>query len=177
VQPTPVRGQEAAYRRSFNPARLRHGEILAGAAGLILLVVLFAVPWYGLSATFAPTAASLGVPTSSTGWSGLTTLRWLLLLTAFAGLALAVAQAACRGPALPSCVAVVVIILGFLSTVALIIRVGLDLPGPSHVVERRAGAFIGLGAAVVALVGGYRSLRQEGIMDSDGPREIPTVAL
>lgn len=177
MQPGADRGGDGGLGWELDPARLRQGEILAGVAGLILLVVLFAVPWYGLSGTFAPTAASLGLPTTSTGWDGLTTIRWLLLLTALAALALALAQAACRGPALPACLGVVVIVLGFISTVALIVRVGLDLPGPSHVVERRAGAFIGLAATALILVGGYRSLRQEGVLERDGPREIPTVAL
>ena len=69
----------------FATSRLRSGELLAGAAAVVLLVCLFALPWYGLDSSVATIAQRLGVSTSRTGWESLTTLRWLMLVTIACG--------------------------------------------------------------------------------------------
>src|SRR5947209_11735137 len=63
----------------LDPARLRRGELLAGTGGVLLLVFLVAGTW------------SSHHGTSRTGWQLLTHLRWLLLVTSVAAIALAVA--------------------------------------------------------------------------------------
>jgi hypothetical protein len=154
--------------------RLRRGELIAGASGTALLVFLFALHWYGVNGTFAPTLAlGLHVRTAWTGWQALTYVRWLLLVTALVALALAYFQAAERAPAIPVAISVVVLVLGGLSALTLIARV-IDTPG-NHL-DRRAGVYLGLAAAIGIAYGGFRSLREEGGADP-AALEIETVKL
>jgi hypothetical protein len=154
--------------------RLRRGELIAGGSALALLVFLFVLHWYDVSGTFAPTLAlGLHARTSWTGWQGLTIVRWLLLVTVLAALALAYFQAVQRAPAIPVTLAVIVTVLGGLSTLALIARV-IDTPG-NHL-DRRAGAYLALLAAIGIAYGGYASIREEGGADPQS-LEIETVRL
>jgi hypothetical protein len=158
------------------PSRLRRGEIVAGISALVLLVSVFALPWYGLSGETGRTAASLGGPTSVNGWDGLTNLRWLMLLAIIAGLGLSVLQMTQRAPALPVSVSVIGTVLGGLAALALIDRVLIDPPGPSALIDRRAGAFIGLVGACGIAYGCFRSLRQEDPLDPEAVARIPVVS-
>jgi hypothetical protein len=161
----------------FELSRLRHGEIVAGVSGVLLLVVMFAVPWFGTTGPVSPTAALLGATTSSNGWHALSDLRWLMLITALAALALAYFQATRRRPAIPASLSVIVTVLGVLTVLCLIYRVLINVPGPDSLIDRKAGSYIGLACAIGILYGGYASLRREGIRPQDGPGEIPTVGL
>ncbi|MBV8952871.1 MAG: hypothetical protein JO153_22130 [Solirubrobacterales bacterium] len=154
---------------NLEPRRLRTGEVIVGAGALVLLVSLFALDWYG------PSGQHAGPRPSSTGWSGLTTLRWLILVTAACGLALTVLQAVRRAPAVPVSLSVVVTVLGLLCTLALIYRVLINPPGAD--VDQKVGAYVGLISAAAIACGGWLSLRQEGILVEDGPAEIETVQL
>lgn len=143
-----------------------------GAGGLVLLVSMFALKWYGLNGTLAPTAAGLGLDTSLDAWHGLSTLRWLLLLTVVLAAALVYLQGTRPAPALPVTFSALVALFAVLSTLGLIYRVLLNPPGTD--LTTRAGAYVGLLAAAVTAYGGYRSMREEGIAEGDVPREIPT---
>ena len=146
-------------------SRLRPGEIIAGAAAVLLLVLMFAVPWYRVKAT------------SINGWDSLTDLRWLLIVTIIAALALAYFQATRRPPAIPVNLSVIVTVLGLLSSLALIYRVLINVPGSDSVVDARVGAYLGLVSALAILYGGFASMRQEGIAPQDAPAEIETIRL
>jgi hypothetical protein len=50
-------------------------------------------------------------------------------------------------------------------------------PGSDAVVEQKAGAFVGLASAIAIVIGGYLSMRDEGVADKDGPGDIETVSL
>lgn len=159
----------------FDLSRLRHGEIVAGVSGALLLVSLFALAWFGTTGPISPTAALLGATTSSNGWHSLSDLRWLMLVTGLAALALVYFQATHRPPAIPVCLSVIVTVLGLITVLCLIYRVLINVPGPDSLIDRRAGSYIGLACAIGILYGGYASMRQEGIRPGDGPGEIPTV--
>lgn len=161
----------------LDPSRLRRGEIIVGVGSVVLLASMFALKWYGLTAQLRPTAASLGSSTSVDGWNALTNARWLMLLTIACGLALVYVQAARRAPAIPVTLSVIVTVLGMLTVVVLIYRVLLNEPGSDAVVEQKAGAFVGLTSAIAIVIGGYFSMRDEGIADKDGPGDIETVSL
>ena len=66
-------------------------------------------------------------------------------------------------------------VLGVIATIALIIRVLLDQPGGS--LDAAAGGYIGLAAVLALFAAGLMSLRQEGILERDGPGEIPTLSI
>jgi len=161
----------------FDPARLRLGEWVVGASGLTLLFALIALSWYGLKTRLAPTAAQLGVATSVSGWTGLTHVRWLVLVTLLAALALVFFQATRRAPAIPVSFSVIVTVLGIVTVIALIYRVLINTPGPDQLVELRAGAYVGLLSALALSYGGYLSMREEGIAERDAPQEIETLRL
>ena len=73
----------------FDPSRLRRGEVLAGAGAVLLLVFMLAGKWYGHGSR------------ARTGWQALPVLRWLVVVTIAAALALVVAQATRRAPGDP----------------------------------------------------------------------------
>lgn len=166
--PSPDAKHGARRTMDIEISRLRPGEIISGAGGVLLLVVLFAVPWYAVK---SPDGGS----TTVTGWDALTTLRWLLLVTIVAALALAYFQATRPAPAIPVALSVIVTALGFLSAVALIYRVLINVPGSDSVVDARVGAYLGLATALAILYGGYRSMRQEGISPTDAAADIETI--
>ncbi|HEY5188213.1 MAG TPA: hypothetical protein VII87_04205 [Solirubrobacteraceae bacterium] len=158
-------------------SRLRRGELIAGAAALVLILTLFGLPWYGLTGAAQRSADALGISTSVNGWHGLTDLRWLILLTALTGLALAVAQSACRAPALPVSLSTITTVLGVVTCLALIDRVLLNVPGPSELVGARVGAYAGLISGLALTAGAFVSLREEDPADPVRNAAIETVHL
>jgi hypothetical protein len=159
----------------FERSRLRSGEVIAGVAAVVLLLSVFLLPWYGLTGAIAPVAARLGVSTSVNGWQSLTSLRWLMLVTILAALALVYLQGTRRSPALPASFSLLVMLLGGFTALALIYRVLINVPGNNAVVDQKIGGFIGLISGCAIAYGGYRSLREEGIAPHDEPEDIPTV--
>jgi hypothetical protein len=144
----------------FKPARLRRGEIVAGTGGLALLVFLFALPWL-----------SAGSGHTSTGWSGLPTLRWLIIVSALTAVALAFTQATRSAPAIPVTLSVFVTVLGGLTAILLIIRLLTTGSG------LQVGAWLGLLAAIVITVGGFLSMREEDGYRTGPEHPIETISL
>ncbi len=145
--------------------RLRWGEIFAGVAGLALAASLFLVDWYeqtvGVRLPGAGPDQAVGQATDRlSGWEALTILRWLLLAAALASLALFVLQATQRSAALPAVASVTVTWLGLLSSVLVLYRI-VNPPGNDQVTVK-AGAWLGLLTALMVLVGGWWSMRDEG---------------
>jgi hypothetical protein len=159
----------------FHLSRLRRGELVAGGAAVVLLLCVFLLPWYGLNSSFAAIAQRLGVSTSLNGWQSLTTLRWLMLVTILAAVALVYLQGTRRAPALPATLSLIVTLLGGLTALSLVYRVLINVPGASSVVDRKAGAFLGLVSGFAIAYGGYRSLREEGVAPQDERTDIPTI--
>jgi hypothetical protein len=161
----------------FQRSRLRWAEIVAGVAAVVLLASMFLLPWYGYKGDLAPLAARLGVSTSRDAWNSLSTTRWLMLLTILAALALVYLQGTRPSPALPVTFSLFVTLLAGLTSLVLIYRVLINMPGPNDVVTRDVGGFVGLLACIVVACAGWRSLREEGIAARDAPTDIPTVRL
>ncbi len=133
--------------------------MLAGASAALLAVFMAGGKWYGS-----------GTGGSQTGWEALTDLRWLLLVTIMAAVALVFVQATRRAPAIPVTMSLVVMLLGIVTVVALIYRVLINAAP-----HQETAAYLGLLWALGIAVGGYFSLRQEGIARRDAPRDIPIV--
>lgn len=159
----------------FQWSRLRRAEVVAGVAAVVLLAAMFVLPWYGYKGDLAPLAARLGVSTSRDAWNSLSTTRWLILLTIVAALALVYLQATRPAPALPATFSLFVALLGGLTTLVLIYRVLINVPGPNDVVSRDVGGYVGLLASIAISFAGYRSLREEGIAPQDAPQQIATI--
>lgn len=152
----------------FKPSRLRSGEWIAGVSALVLLVTML-LPWYGYSGVRSASQIS--------GWDEFIHLRWLILVTIAAGLGLAVAQGACRAPAIPVTLSVIATVLGALTSLWLIYRVLISVPGSDGLLVRKPAAYVGLLSALALTVGGFRSIRQEDRLDPARNAEIPTITL
>ncbi len=126
--------------------RLRKGEWLAGIAGLALLIVML-LGWYDR-------------PDVVNAWEAFSVLDLLLLLTALAGLAVAVLAAANRAPALPVASAVIAAGLGIVMTLVVLYRI-LNQPGPNDLVDVRPGAYLGLLAVLGVAAGGWLTMADE----------------
>jgi hypothetical protein len=144
----------------LDPARLRRGELLAGTGAVLLLVFLLAGKWYGHGGQ------------SRTGWEALTNLRWLLVLTIAAALALVAAQVTRRSPAIPVTLSMIVTVLGLINVLALVYRVLISPPA-----HEQAGAYLALLSALGLAYGGYLSFREEGIARRDALGDIRVVRL
>jgi hypothetical protein len=149
-------------------SRLRSGEWIAGLSALVLLVMML-LPWYGYSR--ASTLPQIS------GWDEFIHLRWLILVTIIAGLALAIAQAALRAPAIPVTLSVIVTVLGTLTSLWLIYRVLISVPGSGGALVQKPPAYIALLSALALTAGAFLSLRQEDPPDPVRNAEIPTVTL
>ena len=136
--------------------RVRWPEWLIGAGSALLVVSLLAVPWYAHSVD---------------GWHGLKHARWLVVATVAIGVGAFVLQAALHSPAIPVTLSLFSLPLGGLTVLWLVYRVLISPPGG----DRMVGGFIGLVGALAIVYGAWRSLRLEGIADTDAPREIPLV--
>lgn len=169
---------------TFDRDRLRAGEWLIGIGALLLAVDLFALPWYGLTSVFAPGAAQLGQPTTTTGWGGLLVIGPLALLVALLGLAVCWLQGTRPAPALPVACTLIELALGTLLAVCLVVRVlfappGILIPGAPGVraVQTLYGGYAGLLLSIVILAGAYLSLRRDGIAERDAPRRVEVLRL
>jgi hypothetical protein len=158
-------------------SRLRPGEIIAAASAVLLLVFMFALPWYEVKSAPGSAPSTLGVSAKLDGWQALTHVRWLIVVTIIAGLALAYFQATRPAPAIPVSLSVIVTVLGLLASLVLVYRVLINVPGSDDLVSATAGAYLGLLSALGILYGGFASMRQEGISPRDAPTEIETVRL
>jgi hypothetical protein len=152
---------------SFELNRLRSGERIVAAGSIALFVFMFFFKWFGIKVPGIVGAyiSAAGVSTSATAWHSLEVIRWLLLLTVLAGVALVVLVGGDRKLQSPISMSAIVAGLGALSTILVFYRVLLSHPF-SHA-EVKIGAWLGLVSCAVIAYGGYRAMTDEGTTLSD----------
>jgi hypothetical protein len=133
----------------MNPRWLRGGDVLAAAAGIVLLVALF-LPWY----TVSPTRERL------TGWQAFSIIDVLLAIAAVFGPAVAVSVMTRRSPTLPLALGTVGALAGAFAVILVLVRI-LDQPGPNQFLSVAAGAWVGLAGAVGLTAGCWWSIADE----------------
>ena len=131
-------------------SRLRQGEIIAGVAGVALLITMF-LDWYGVGGEAA------------SGWDSLTDFDGFLITAAgVAGIVLALLAAAGRkvnlGDLPRGCVTAA---LGALAVALIVWRMFAD-PAPGTELDLEYGIFLGLAAAIGVTVGATMALREGG---------------
>jgi hypothetical protein len=131
--------------------RLRAGEWLAAAAGLLVLVAL-ALPWYR---PLLPIVAY----DSLTGFEALTVIDVLLVVAALVGIALAVFQASRDSPALPVAAGVLTVVIGLLAVLLVLFRL-VDVPRHDEL-EVVYGAWLALAGTIALTAGGWLSIKTE----------------
>ena len=149
--------------------RLRTGEMIAGIAGVALLIIMF-LPWFGIDLGISDAvqeAQDLGfdVPdvadsVNFNAWESFGFIDIILFLTAIVAIGMATATAMARTVALPVAASAITTALGFLATVLVIYRI-ID-PIGSGGVDRKYGLFLGLIAAGAIAYGGWRAMQEEG---------------
>jgi hypothetical protein len=139
----------------LDSSRLRSEDLIAGASGLALLVVMF-LPWYGVDVA--------GFSESWNAWKALSFIDLLLFLAALLAIGYAVAKAA---GALPPDVpwATLVTAAGAAAVLLILFRI-IDMPTPDvpSIAQgtidfgRKIGLFLGLVAAAGIAYGGWRAM-------------------
>jgi hypothetical protein len=139
----------------FDIKRLRQGQLIAATGGVVLFIATFFFHWF--------TSGAFGAD----GWHSVSITRWLVLVLIIVAIGSAVLAAMQRTIALPVSTSVITATLGALVTVLILYRV-ISPPGASGFqVDRGIGLFLALVAAAATAFGGYRSLKEEGLVISD----------
>jgi len=143
------------------PPRIRVGALVSAVSALALLVILFAMEWYGVAGVPDPSAVRPAVSTAENGWHGLTVTRWVLVATILAAIGAVVLHASQREHGNKTDTSLVVATLGAISSVLLVYRVLIVLPAGTRVIDQKLGAFLGLLCALGIAWGGYESIREQ----------------
>ena len=141
--------------------RVRAGELVAGAAGVVLLASMF-LSWYSVN----------GRDDTLTAWGAFSVVDILLALVALLGIALALSQIVGRGPALPVGLGVITTTLGLAATLLVLYRI-LNQPGPNEAIGVSTGAWVGLVAFAGVFFGAWLSLSDERPRPADPVPPVP----
>ena len=137
--------------------RLSQGQMIAAVGGIALLVGMF-LPWVGVSGPSLPSGLPGAVDTSTSEniWKG-SSLDIYLLITGVVAL-LPALMALTDSAEEFSFVSAATLLLGVVAAILVIAFLTVDFPDGA---DRKIGAFIGLGGAIVIAVGGFRAMQEE----------------
>jgi hypothetical protein len=139
--------------------RLSQGQLIAAVGAIALLVATF-LPWIGTGGPSLPSGipvpSGAGTSTSDDLWKG-STLDIYLLVTAVVAV-LPALMAVTDSAEEFSFVSAAAFLLGVVAVILVIAYLTVDFPDGA---ERKYGAFIGLGAAVVIAIGGFLAMQEE----------------
>lgn len=139
---------------------LRTGEKIAGLSGVALLVVMFLLDWFSVSA-----AGGIGPSFGGNAWDTMELIRFVLLLAALSAVALAVTSATQSDVSMPVALSALTAGLGGLAVLLVAFRI-LSPPdgglGDLIDVGRSIGVFLGLVAAAGIGYGGWTAMQDEG---------------
>jgi hypothetical protein len=137
--------------------RLSQGQMIVAVGGAGLLVAMF-LPWIGISGPDLPSDLPGAVDTSTEEniWKG-SSLDIYLLITGVVALLPALLAATDSAEEF-SFVSAAAFLLGVVAVVLIAAFLTIDFPDGA---ERKVGAFVGLGAALVIAVGGFRAMQEE----------------
>lgn len=150
----------------MDASRLRTGQLIAGVAGVALLLIMFIFSWYGVKD--APDEFG-----GLNAWEAYSFIDIVLFITIVVAVGLAAAAAMAQRVSLPVAASALTAGLGILSVLLILFRIivtpDLDVPeldvlGLAADIELgvKFGAFLGLIAAAGIAYGGWRSMQEEG---------------
>src|SRR3954454_22911353 len=162
----------AAGGVEFDRNRLSQGELIAGIAGLVLLIDLW-FKWYGVKVSGGSgllKGFSIGV--SANAWESFGGIDILLFLVALIAIGVAVLRAMARLPEMPFTVGQLLTVAGGIALVLILFRTispPIDTHGVNGIdVTRKIGLWIGLLSAIALTYGGWRTMSDEGTSLSTG---------
>jgi hypothetical protein len=150
--------------------RLGRGELIAGVSGILLIVFMFALDWFGVS--YAVGVVALPSEVTGDAWYSYDFTAIVLFVSAVAGIVLALSAiglALLGGSArkTPTIAGSIVAGLGMLSVILVVISIisppnlapG-DLSGPGIDQTRKLGVWLGLAAAAGIALGGSMTVQE-----------------
>lgn len=142
-------------------SRIRRGEMIAAAGGVVLLIALLFVDWYSVGTSIG----SISIEDNFGAWdhqgfSG-TLANLIILAAAIAAVGLALVTATSRTIALPVAASALTAALG-IGAVAMVLLRMLFQPGPNGLVDLKFGILLALIGALVVAYGGWDSMKEEG---------------
>ena len=143
------------------PPRVHRGELISLCSALLLLIIMFALEWYGVDEMPGPDTARTGLSHAENAWHALTVVRWVMLAAIAVSLGSVVVHATQRSHGVKTDTGLIVWLLGSATAALLVYRVLIDLPSPNSVVDQKLGAYLGLLSAVGIAYGGFQSMREE----------------
>lgn len=146
------------WARAAMPPR---GEVISGSSALLLLILMFALKWYGVAGVPGRSGMEAATTSSENGWDALTVLRWLMLLTILVTLSSFVLHLSQRGHGAQTDTSGIITLLGAVTAACVIYRVLISLPASTEVLDQKLGAVLGVFSAVGIAIGGFDSLREE----------------
>jgi hypothetical protein len=143
------------------PVALNRGEVISAISALLLLVLMFAVQWYGVVGIPGRSGSRTGIDNGQDAWHALSILRWLMLLTV--ALAFGAAAIHLRRPSQLAVAGtrLALLVLATLSAALLIYRVLIVLPSPDRIVDQKLGAILGVLGSLGVVFGAYESVREQ----------------
>jgi hypothetical protein len=155
-------------------SRLRGGELIAAAAGIVLLVALLFLNWYGVGASFETPIGNFSASADIGAWDHqgfLGTLANLVILAAgIVAVGLGLLTAMSRTVALPVAASALTAGLG-IGAVMMVIGRMLFQPGVNEAVDLKFGIWLALIGAVGVAYGGWQSMQEEGTTFEGARRE------
>jgi hypothetical protein len=146
-------------------SKIRRGEMVAAAGGIVLLIALFFFDWYSAGAEFSTPLGSFSVQGDFGAWDGQgflgTVANLVILAAAVAAVGLAVVTATSRTVALPVAASALTAGLG-IGAVAMVLLRMLFQPGPNDAIDLKFGILLALIGALVVAYGGWQSMKEEG---------------
>ncbi len=134
------------------------GEKIAGASGVALILIMFIFDWFTADVGF-------GVEVGGNAWDTMEIIRFILLLAALAGIALAVMSATQSQVDMPIATSALAAGLGGLAVLLVLFRI-ISPPdgGAGDLIDigRGIGVFLGLIAAAGVAYGGWAAMQEEG---------------
>jgi hypothetical protein len=149
----------------FDRNRLSTGELIAGIAGIVLLIDLW-FKWYGVKVSGAGgVLKNFSIGVSATAWQAFGFIDILLFLIAVLAISVAIARATNRMPDMPYPAGTLLAGAGAFALLLIIFRI-IDTPVDTGGVEgidvtRKIGVWIGLLAAAAITYGGWRAMHEE----------------
>ena len=143
------------------PVALNRGEVISALSALALLVLMFAVAWYGVVGIPGRSASRTGIASAQDAWHGLTVVRWPMLLTV--GLAFGAVAIHLRGPSQVAAAGtrLALLVLAAPTAALVIYRVLIVLPSGGRVVDQKLGAILGVVCSLGVVLGAYESVREQ----------------
>ncbi len=156
-------------------SKVKGGQLIAAIGGLVLLIALLFLNWYGVGSEVVTPFGNVSVGADFGAWDGQgffgTIANLIILAAGVAAVALALLTAGSRTVALPIAGSAITAGLGVAAVVLILARMVLQ-PGPNEIVQVKFGIFVALVGALLVAFGGWQSMQEEGTSFGDAADQL-----